>query len=127
MTEVKPALTAEEWAEKCFEENEEWTSFAARRREDGSIYVMCGYERDAETNRPHALAALALYNQPFGFTREDVEFLRELARTTRKTLIGSGAASSGALLSAMALIDREADFIDSLASRISALLPPEAP
>jgi hypothetical protein len=28
------------------------------------------------SNRPHAVAAVALYGKPFGFTREDVAFLK---------------------------------------------------
>lgn len=58
----------------------------------------------------HAMAAIALYGQPFGFTREDVRFLREDAETHR-----------------MEPEDWHADvpILLSLAARIEALLPPE--
>jgi hypothetical protein len=80
---VKPALTAEEWQLK------------AARRDDTNVgvddtgtfgadnYVTNG-QRDTlfSTDSPparHAIAALALHGQPFGFTREDVSILRNLA------------------------------------------------
>ena len=58
----------------------------------------------------HALAALALDEQPFGFTREDVEILRAC-------MVGFDGSYPW-----------DADMIDrfrSLADRIAALLPPE--
>lgn len=56
MSEIKPALTPEEWADIP------------------DMYSICvewdGYE--------HMIAAVALHNQPFGFTREDVDRMKWL-------------------------------------------------
>lgn len=71
-TKVQPALTSEQW--------KEW--------QRGERYVL-GFPQNAMLNRPgierqepglrHAIAATALYGQPFGFTQEDVAALRESA------------------------------------------------
>lgn len=83
---IGPALTAEEWAKS------------------GSVDVV---ESSYETGR-HAMAALCLYGQEFGFTREDVEWLR---------------------LMALDMADLRAPMnvkaCNHLADRIEALLPPE--
>ncbi len=57
----------------------------------------------------HQIATLALFGQPFGFTREDVA-------TFRYVLGPSGPWSTGPF-----------EWLESLAARIEALLPPEAP
>ena len=88
---MKPALTPEEWAHR-----EKWGAIAV-----GS----------ASDPRPHALAALALHGQPFGFTREDVEWLREMVDSD------TNPETAPVEFNAMCL---------SLAARIEALLPPEA-
>ena len=56
----------------------------------------------------HALAALCLHEQPFGFTREDVELLQSLDHSYLASYI-----------------DYKEDGYANLASRIEALLPPE--
>lgn len=66
MSEIKPALTAEEWA----------------RAADGWFYHdegvgLCG--RGGRFASEHGVAALMLHGQPFGFTRQDVEALRYYA------------------------------------------------
>lgn len=58
----------------------------------------------------HALAALALQDQPFGFTREDVRVLRAIAEVIAPDYPA----------------DPDAD-LSSIADRIAALLPPEEP
>jgi len=67
---------------------------------------------EATISRPHALAALALQGQPFGFTQEDVKWLRGYAEFR----IGDDF-----------LLDTERDHLTDLAARIEALLPPEEP
>ena len=100
MTEIKPALTAEEWVKALFQSSQE-----------GALAITVGMREDlAAPGTPecraayhHALAALCLKDKPFGFTREDVEILR------------AGVDSVPAL-----------DHVQgSLADRIEALLPPE--
>ena len=60
----------------------------------------------------HKLAAIALHNQPFGFTKEDVQFLRWCQKDARK--------KDGPLIA-------EGFDFERIADRIEALLPPEAP
>lgn len=83
---MKPALTPEEWAHR-----EKWGAIAV-----GS----------ASDPRPHALAALALHGQSFGFDHADVRFMRHVARFFPHKYGREQA--------------------DALAARIEALLPPEA-
>jgi hypothetical protein len=94
---IKPALTAEDWKSQL-----EWINGGHR----GMPPLVVESIIDA-----HVDAALALYGQPFGFTREDVGILREAAKR----------------------IERERnpyimfpENLSSLADRIEALLPPEA-
>lgn len=101
MTEsIRPALTPEEWARQV------------STGPDGSVEIvvdfggLVGPHRVVDDPKArHALAALSLHGQPFGFTREDVAMLRSLA--------------SDAGLQAEPVILH-------LAARIEALLPPEA-
>lgn len=91
---IEPALTAEEWAEML-------------RRPSR---VANGIEESAQTGDFHGAAALALYGQPFGFTREDMEMLEQIqdfvyvASVTRPELRA---------------------WAKGMADRIEALLPPE--
>lgn len=100
---VKPALTAEEWAEvlECaFVEG----------MVAGAVY---GADM-ADIGRPkerHALAALCLHNQPFGFTRGDVRYLRACADIVGEVQGGHYHTEEGEL--------------HRIADRIEALLPPE--
>lgn len=109
--DVKPALTAEEWAKDRFETAGTDSYDLSAWRESGTYHLSaahCGCEISAE--HYHKLAALALHGQPFGFTREDVAAIyralesHELFRYTMQD---------------------EADALESLAARIEAMLPPE--
>ena len=66
---LRPALTPEEWAKKTT------TDGVATIREDG-VLSLAG-EAD-ETWDPHGLAALCLFERPFGFTRFMVEAIYTL-------------------------------------------------
>ena len=59
MSEIKPALTPEEWAEVT-----------------ASSYPGHQHIYGAPDDEPYRMAALCLYGQEFGFTVEDVEGLR---------------------------------------------------
>ena len=107
---IKPALTADEWEE-----------IEARRgdvvaSEDGRFVRVESFGEsvllDAEDDQRHALAALCLYQQPFGFTREDVQLLKE--RFANDHFFNLTPAET-------ALSTRWR----SLAARLAALLPPE--
>ena len=106
---VKPALTPEEWsrlrpdlATRLAWGNPGTSDPDFCGTPDPFRFTSGGGEySDSLSVRPerrHALAALALHGQPFGFTREDVDLL--------------WAANNGRAL-------------DSLIARIAALLPPE--
>ena len=102
MSEIKSALTAEEWADGKTERGYSWTMVGGdlwlSPPGDGPLVLI--------QNR-HAAAALCLHEQPLGFTREDI------------TLIS--------LLRSNLPIGRQAAVRDShaLADRIEALLPPD--
>jgi len=108
---IKLALTKEEW--------DVWHDAGQLRRD--TLYVgtkgrgMLGLQRvivqppspmDTEC---HAVAALCLYQQPFGFTQEDAEILRQIA----PFVVGASIAQR----------DLRA-WAHRLADRIAALLPP---
>lgn len=94
MSETKPALTADMWHE------------ALRDRAAFAAALQKAWGDEVWRENDHALAALALFQQPFGFTWEDVDELHnEIMR--------------GYLL--------RPDDIASLADRIAALLPPRKP
>lgn len=73
---IKPALTPEEWKEFVSQEPLfKWVDLA---NPDVRKLVL---RPRAATDQPnfHGIAALALYGQPFGFTREMLSALRELS------------------------------------------------
>jgi hypothetical protein len=103
MSEVKAALTAEEWKEFLDPANAEWAPLAYHNRDGG-----------------HVTAAVALYGQPFGFTREDLALIDRVSRLMQA--IGRGDANTEE-----AYDEAHSAFyaLGRLAERISALLPPE--
>lgn len=96
---ISPALTPEEWAKG----GRGWRHGAVINAEDR-----------------HAVAAVCLYGQPFGFTRADVAFLQSLAAWHHKQTYGKAAGWRQSVLS-------EVVELRNLADRIAALLPPETP
>lgn len=103
---LTPAMTPEEWK-------------AARRYPPGVVY---GFEDGAEEGvmSRHRMAAMCLYNQPFGFTREDVALLRKRAQSLYSESV-NGYPDSAYL----GRLKAEGEVYDSLANRIASLLPPE--
>lgn len=87
--EIAPALTAYEWSE--------WLS--------GEFAHLLPDHENFEGLERHATAALCLYQQPFGFTHEDVSVLQSVL-----TRLGEGGKRHARVL--------------SLKKRICALLPP---
>lgn len=111
---IQPALTPEEWANLLPETTQRlaWANAGHNFRtadflgtpDPFSFRSGHGEYSDSLSVKPerrHTLAALALYGQPFGFTREDVEMLRSAAEIPGR------------------------DDLHDLAARIEALLPPE--
>ena len=109
---ITPALTVEEWAENAVPRIE------VRGVDifvDGiAVVAEWGEDREHEAavvgRERHALAALCLYGQPYGFSHADVKLLK----AERSMLIGD-------------VSEEELASWGSLADRIEALLPPETP
>jgi hypothetical protein len=110
---MKPALTPEEWEAG----QPAWSgALIVPWLRAGEFSLECedtfySTDLDAEPRRRHALAALCLDEQPFGFTWEDVMTLREMAHQMVREgqTLGPGSLP---------------DWINDLAARIEALLPP---
>ncbi len=106
--DVKPALTAEEWEGERFETCGADTYDLTAWRDAGAYHISaahCGCEISRE--HFHKLAALALHGQPFGFTREDVWWIRAINENWAIDFDGLH------------------KWAASMQSRIEALLPPE--
>lgn len=76
MSEIKPALTAEEWRDR------RTANGSTCIQVDGGSVLLSPSPPDGDmrmvVNRPEALAAFCLHEQPFGFTREMLESLRHI-------------------------------------------------
>lgn len=107
MSEIKPALTAEQWADAL-----ERSRLNPSRPIDREVAIRWREHQDAPYT---GLAALLLYGQPLGFTQEDVRLLEEWRSGLMTANYGRGRGSP---------VERQ---LASLADRIKALLRPEAP
>lgn len=105
---IKPALTAEGWAQKYHYSADIDPATGNLRINHDEGWVTIDGSASGKLER-HAIAALALYGQPFGFTREDVEVLR---REAYDEWYGASHPNPG-------------DVMLSIAARIEALLPLE--
>ncbi len=108
MSEIKPAMTAEEWERVEVTD----TSIGLRVPDDYELPEDVDKAFELFVTRgthEHRTAALCLYEQPFGFTREDVDLLRTVVREASHREVGSD----------------EKDAMHDIADRIEALLPPQ--
>ncbi len=115
MSEIKPALMEEEWVA--------WLNDGAKVPEMVDACYFDVFGGRAKDGSRHTQAAVALYNQPFGFTREDVEDERETAAELQRL----AESSVGTVMDddrAPRLFARAAHHRDR-ADRIEALLPQE--
>lgn len=105
----EPALTEKEWTQGEASRGYE----TLLTKDDDYVGVYCGDERSTllDSSGRHALAALCLHDQPFGFTREDVELLRDTK-------------CSDVLHLGYAYEEEPEAHLNDLADRIEALLPP---
>ena len=94
---IEAALTPDQWAREI-------TSVVDIEMRIGWACKEAGYDDEIS---PHALAALCLFEQPFGFTQEHVDFLRFIAHDEW----------NGEEM-------EEGRKLFAIASRIAALLPP---
>ena len=121
---IQPALTPEEWSALDVpsvayldkENYEEPYPFFVVDHAEGTAF----WSDDPKSR--HALAALALYGQPFGFTREDVHQLRERVAGCRET---AEAQRDHFYTDKARVVEGIAEALESLAARIEVLLPPE--
>ena len=88
------------------------------------IYTRREKHWDDPANCHHALAALCLYQQPFGFSQEDVKALRAVLDTNPT----DDSADDGEVVEHWATWELRAalDRCESLLSRIASLLPPQS-
>lgn len=110
---IEPALTPEEWGGLRVEYDTHAYSI-----QGGRVWT---HDDDRPTILPdrHALAALCLYGQPYGFTREDVGLARAMATDLEESARVNDRPTGSSAKYAVAMHD--------LADRIEALLPPEEP
>ena len=121
MSEIKPALTADEWAYVNYEYDgsTEVLGGGWGEREHGRANEAVNLLEGGLHYRPgttHGVAAYLLHDQSFGFTREDVEVLEGLVVALNR---------AGQLPSEPGLSEFYVPHCRSLADRIEALLPPE--
>lgn len=111
-TEITPALTPDEWARRA--------NGDARLSNNNTLVYDSIY---TIVDNRHALAALALHGQPFGFTRDDLEVVREqrLMRETDRMVC-----EEKCEFSATDRAERDVARLAALEAKIAALLPPEA-
>jgi hypothetical protein len=95
--EIKPALNQAEW--EYVTRSDSFVSQGGIR-----LYLEENYRIRIDES-PAKIAALALYGQPFGFTREDVELLQYVAPFCD--------------------MKEDYDAVMALAAKVEALLPPE--
>jgi hypothetical protein len=137
---MEPALSPEEWRGLTVKEGPDWWDGEVSADEE---YLSFESPTDPQHGtsfkvRRHAIGALALHGQPFGFTWDDVERHRAAAeragsrwllrrdRALREQGSGNEAgfySSPEAIVEADA-IDEERRWHESMAERIAALLPP---
>lgn len=119
---MKPALTPEEWASWLATPPPSWSrAFPAIEN------AICRATDEAGLGRnTHALAALALHGQGFGFSREDVTRIKNDAAVLRARLSLQGPVATWDFPQVeIDGIRARISWLDSLAARIEALLPPE--
>ncbi|MDB4876449.1 MAG: hypothetical protein JWM41_2895 [Gemmatimonadetes bacterium] len=120
--EIPPALTKEEWAKATVFGRGCDGDLSFHRADGGDIVVMedCVHQdiRIGEASTQHAVAALLLHGQPFGFTQEMVAAVEFSALgTARKDLLPLREDGTIDMASVNALAQLAA-------IRIAALLPP---
>lgn len=119
---ITPALTPKEWGIVEEEGGVDLTSPTEPRvsidvRDDGLTLTQELSAIGIELRHRHLLAALALHDQPFGFTWEDVDLLRQIAADDKPSY-DLRVADGG-------VIEAEKR-LNALADRIASLLPPRS-
>jgi hypothetical protein len=115
---IQPAMTPEEW-EKPGSAVEGGVDLGL-----GVIDVSLGLHRGDQCQQQHALAALLLHNQHYGFTWADVALLRWHIAALDVLLNELGQFFDTSVL---AELEARREHAEGLAARIAALLPPREP
>lgn len=113
---IPPALTDDEWKHGKYRGND----LLIDRETDGAVGIWGSYEGGIQS--PHqlqAIAALCLYDQMFGFTQQDVDWL--LAGVSWSEREAAKMAHDPIAFRSWKL---QASINQSLADRLQALLPP---
>lgn len=139
--DIQPALSPEEWKTQRID----FPELAATGGMGESIIIQRNpvgllVSRDCVVppSKQHALAALCLYGQPFGFTQRDVDEMSDLAACWEEEATWSDEAGGHSAYRAELTnkgvwgknaesCRRRAAIARSLASRIASLLPPPPP
>ena len=132
---VPAALTPEQWRDLDYRQSaralDGWREQKPERRQeddttqyvaqmgityDGCVTLMSRAHERVEAPPParHALAALALYRQPYGFTHDDARALRQAADVLGPAPPGAGGPAA----------PETAERLRDIAARLTALLPP---
>lgn len=122
MSEIKPALSPEEWGEAQDDDYLKDDAEYGQPLVGIGIGYTTGYLRTGMLHNPftpHALAALCLHGQTFGFTWADVDLLKSAEDEALGWAEIEGAWEREHTEEAMAFA--------LLAKRIAALLPPRTP
>lgn len=96
----------------------EWTGVLANR---ASLDSLREHFLDTPFS-PHALAALFLYDEPFGFSRQDVDDERDVAAYCRAMTIEHTGRGQGEQAETFRLLGERHDI---RAAKLAALLPPQ--
>jgi hypothetical protein len=122
-----PALSPEEW-NAALNGKTRHTGDCAMFANEHDVTLNFGRQSDEviDSSQRHALAALCLYQQRFGFSHEDVKLLDALARSYGDAAYAMEQEEDRAKLAkSIAATHRVVDGLESLASRIRSLLPPQ--
>ncbi len=131
--EIKRALTADEWASRQFRD----AGAAEISLEHGKVLgrpvepeILCigndqyeTYSQFTTARHRHALAALALHGQPFGFTWEMVDAIRDAGRRLDGHFVSATSHPPGSMIP-RAYAAGPGAYLSAIADRIAALLPP---
>jgi hypothetical protein len=123
MTEIKPALTKEEWASLALPAS---GVTPYQNETKGEQLVRWAVNETYDVDR-HGLAALCLHNQPYGFTWEDVEMIQSDIANAEAAAKGIEKLEGLSDVAKYHIREQARIGIDchkNLVARLSALLPP---
>lgn len=112
---ITPALTPEEWQPIDPSGDVIYTGPRVGDQawiEGGEVWLHARTEGEEIVENPHGLAALCLYQQPFGFTHEEIDRLWSIAAFLDSPSVAA---------------TEDGWFLLGVAAKLRALLPPKSP